>query len=78
MINERLALQTHLLGVVTSSEVDWENSDFNWNDLTTPYYRVHLMRGRPSNLAMDSMDSKANRNISNNVIFSNRQGYDTT
>ncbi len=57
MNNERLALQTRLLGVVTAAEVEWENSDFTAPALTVPYYKAHLLRGRPTNLALDTMDS---------------------
>lgn len=56
MNNERLALQTRLLGVVSASVVDWENSDFTAPSLSTPYYKVNLLRGTPANLAMDTMD----------------------
>jgi len=58
MINNTLALQTKLLEVVASDEVDWENSDFSVPDLDTPYYKAHLLRGKPFNLAIDTMDSE--------------------
>ena len=59
MTNTRLALQTQLLGVVTSSEVDWENSDFTTPDLDTPYYKAFLLRGSSDNIAMDTMDAES-------------------
>lgn len=57
MTNTRLALQTHLLGVVTASEVDWENADFTTPDLNTQYYKSDLIQGRPDNMAVDTMDA---------------------
>jgi len=58
MNNARLALQTRLLGVVTASEVDWENSDYTVPALDVPYYKAYLLRGKNSNLAMDTMDGE--------------------
>ena len=57
MNNERLALQKHLLGIITASEVEWEgDTDFVAPDLSTPYYKAYLLRGKPINLALDTMD----------------------
>lgn len=58
MTNTRMALQTRLLGVVTASEVDWENAKFEAPDLETPYYKSDLVQGRSDNLAMDTMDAQ--------------------
>jgi len=58
MNNARLALQTRLLAVVTASEVDWENSDYTVPALDVPYYKAYLLRGKNSNLAMDTMDGE--------------------
>lgn len=57
MNNERLALQKHLLGVLTASEVEWEgDTDFVAPALDVPYYKAFLLRGKPENLAIDTMD----------------------
>ena len=58
MTNTRMALQTRLLGVVTASEVDWENSDFTAPDLDTQYYKSDVIQGRNDNLAIDTMDAQ--------------------
>jgi hypothetical protein len=58
MTNTRLALQYHLLGIVTASEVDWENDNFTPPSLDTPYYKSDLMQGRGRNLSIDTMDGE--------------------
>lgn len=57
MPNIRKALQTRLLGVVASSSVEWENSNFTAPALNVPYYKANLLRGGSENLAIDTMDS---------------------
>ena len=37
--------------------MQWEgDTDFVAPDLSTPYYKAHLMRGKPTNLAIDTVD----------------------
>ena len=58
MKNTRLALQKRLLGVVTASEVDWENDSFTAPVTSVPYYKAYMLRGTPSNMAIDTMDAE--------------------
>ena len=74
MTNTRMALQNHLLGVVTASEVDWENDNFVAPDLDTPYYKVDLIQGRGSNMAIDTMDGLGVGIFQVNLNFPVRQG----
>lgn len=58
MTNTRLALQTRLLGVVTASEVDWENDNFIVPALDVPYYKAFILNGANDNIGMDTMDAE--------------------
>lgn len=58
MTNTRLALQNRLITLISASSVEWENSDFTAPALNVPYYKANLLRGKPENLAIDTLDAE--------------------
>ena len=74
MINERLALQTHLLDVISATVTDWENNDFEVPSLETPYYKVHLLRGQSDSLAIDTMDGMGQGILQVTLLYPSDKG----
>lgn len=71
----RLALQTHLLGVIDSSLIEWENdTDFEVPDKNTAYYKVNLITGGRSNSNIDVIEPVASGIFQVTMFFSNNKG----
>jgi hypothetical protein len=71
----RLALQTHLLGVISNPYIQWENdSDFDVPDLDTPYYKVDLMTAQSTNATINDMESIGAGIFQVMVLFPSNKG----
>ena len=55
--------------------MQWEgDTDFVAPDLSTPYYKAHLLRGNPSNMSIDTMDTLGIGFLQITLLFPINQG----
>ena len=75
LTNERMALQKHLATLLDVDKVEWENdTDFVAPALSVPYYKAFVLRGKPDNLAIDTMDRNGIGIFQVTLLFPTNQG----
>jgi hypothetical protein len=75
MTNERMALQKRLISLIDTSVIEWEgDTDFVAPALDTPYYKAYLLRGKPDNLSIDTMERDGIGIFQVTLMFPSNQG----